>query len=89
MGAYTLGAYTRFAQGKGKISMSKYYGDMPCVNLNGIVHITVSGTKCACGRGWAYGKGRRSDGKFANIVWRTDDAVTCTKCKEKIRENKA
>lgn len=69
--------------------MSKYYGDIPCINLNGVVHITVSGTKCTCGREWAYGKGRRCDGRFVNIIWRTADAVTCAECKEKIKENKA
>lgn len=28
--------------------MAKYYGDIPCVKLNGIVHITKCATECLC-----------------------------------------
>ena len=47
--------------------MAKYYGDIPCVKLNGIVHITKCATECLCGQKWS---------------WRSLNAVTCEKCKE-------
>lgn len=62
--------------------MSKHYGDIPCVNLNGTIHITVSGTKCLCGAEYAYGRPNRTEKKCVNIIWRTLEAVSCTKCKE-------
>lgn len=60
--------------------MSKHCGDIPCANLNGIIHITISGTKCACGREWAYGRPSRSEKKCVNIIWREKEAVTCPDC---------
>lgn len=30
--------------------MAKFYGDIPCVKINGKIHITVGGTKCLCVR---------------------------------------
>lgn len=36
--------------------MSKYYGDIPCVKLNGIVHITKCATECLCGQKWSYSR---------------------------------
>lgn len=63
--------------------MSKHYGDFPCVNLNGKIHITVSGTQCLCGREWAYGRPSRSEKKCVNIIWRTINAVTCDECRAK------
>ena len=34
--------------------MAKYYGDIPCVKLYGIVHITKCATECLCGQKWSY-----------------------------------
>jgi len=62
--------------------MSKHYGDLPCVNLNGTIHITVSGTKCLCGGAYTYGRPSRTEKKCVNIIWRKPEAVSCTKCKE-------
>ena len=30
--------------------MAKYYGDIPCVKQNGIIHITKCATECLCGQ---------------------------------------
>lgn len=57
------------------------YGDMPCVNLSGIIHITKSATECLCGDTWKYGVINRA-GKSKNIIWRDLDRVNCEKCKE-------
>lgn len=58
--------------------MARYFGDFPCAKIGGCVHITVSGSKCLCGREWNY------DDSFAdkktNLIWRTIDAVTCPEC---------
>jgi hypothetical protein len=62
--------------------MAKYYGDIPCTKLNGIIHIIKSGTECLCGGKWQYGyinKDRPQE--KPNIIWRELDAVTCNKCK--------
>lgn len=62
--------------------MAQHYGDIPCVNLNGEIHITTSATQCLCGRTWKYGE-RSPDrpSKRSNIIWRSIDAVTCQECK--------
>lgn len=62
--------------------MSKHYGDIPCVNLNGVTHITTSSSKCACGQEWMYGHKNRG-GKYKNIIWRTLNAVNCPECIKK------
>jgi hypothetical protein len=70
-----------FHSERGK-KMAKYYGDIPCTKLNGIIHITKSGTECLCGVKWQYGyinKDRPQE--KPNIIWRELDAVTCNKCK--------
>ena len=59
--------------------MAQHYGDIPCVNLSGVIHATVSGSRCACGCEWHYGVSNRS-GKFVNIIWRSKDAITCKDC---------
>lgn len=63
--------------------MAKYYGDIPCARLDGIVHITKSATECLCGTRWKYGyiNKDRPQNK-SNIIWRELGAVTCGKCKE-------
>lgn len=61
--------------------MSKYYGNLPCVKLNGVIHITVSGTQCLCGGTYTYGRPSRSEKKCVNIIWRTFDVVTCDMCR--------
>ena len=57
------------------------YGDIPCVNLSGIIHITKSSTECLCGDSWKYGVVSRA-GKSKNIIWRNLDRVSCERCKE-------
>lgn len=67
--------------------MASNYGDIPCVNLSGEIHITISATRCLCGNEWKYGVTNRA-GKSNNIIWRDLDAVNCEKCKEiYIKEN--
>lgn len=63
--------------------MAKYYGDIPCVKLDEIIHITKSGTECLCGLKWQYGYiNKDRPQKKQNIIWREIDAVTCNECKE-------
>lgn len=63
--------------------MAKYYGDIPCVKQNGIIHITKCATECLCGQKWSYSRpSNREDFKTENIIWRNLNAVTCEKCKE-------
>lgn len=63
--------------------MAKYYGDIPCVKIGNLIHITVSGTLCLCGQNYSYGKYTNRN----NIIWREIDAVTCSKCKEKYKSS--
>ena len=65
--------------------MAKNYGDLPCVNINGTIHLTVSAKECACGASWHYGVSDRK-GKFQNIIWRDAKAITCQECLKKIEE---
>lgn len=62
--------------------MAKQYGDIPCVKIDGEIHITKSGTSCLCGRFYKYATVSRNDGHSVNIIWREMEAVTCRKCKE-------
>lgn len=63
--------------------MAEYYGDIPCVKQNGIIHITKCATECLCGQKWSYSRpSNREDFKTENIIWRNLNAVTCEKCKE-------
>jgi hypothetical protein len=57
------------------------YGDIPCIEISSIKHITKSGTECLCGQKYQYGMISR-DGKARNIIWRNINSVTCQKCKE-------
>ncbi|MBO5373689.1 MAG: hypothetical protein J6A75_13370 [Lachnospiraceae bacterium] len=63
--------------------MAKYYGDIPCTKLDGIIHITTSATECMCGKKWRYAHNNkdRYEEKH-NIIWRVLDAVTCDRCKK-------
>lgn len=64
--------------------MAKFYGDIPCVKINGKIHITVGGTKCLCGRKYVYGMAcSRETMSSRNIIWRTFNAVTCNECQRK------
>lgn len=65
--------------------MAKYVGDIPCVNLGGIIHITTSATKCLCGKEWHYGSLNYNGKKFSNIIWRSLNAVSCKDCKDQYR----
>ena len=61
--------------------MAKFYGDLPCAKLAGTIHLTVSGTRCACGRPWHYGMSySRTGAGFVNIIWRDKAAITCPEC---------
>jgi hypothetical protein len=57
-------------------------GGIPCYKdgLN-ITHITISGTKCLCGKTWSYGTIDRT-GHSNNILYRNINSVDCQKCKE-------
>lgn len=65
--------------------MARFFGDLPCANIGGMVHITVSATKLFCGGEWEYRSfwtqnfGRRL--KKTNIIYRKIDAVTCPECR--------
>lgn len=66
--------------------MAKYYGDIPCVRINNMVHITQNAISCLCGKEWSYGKPANRDSMQSNnIIWREIDAVTCDKCREVFR----
>lgn len=63
--------------------MAKYYGDLPCVRIENVIHITENAFRCVCGQSWSYG--RPTDREIlhnSNIVWRTMDTVTCEKCRQ-------
>ena len=55
--------------------MAKNYGDLPCVNIDGTIHLTVSAKECACGAPWHYGVSDRK-GVFQKIIWRHAKAIT-------------
>ena len=66
--------------------MAKYYGDIPCVKIGNLIHITVSGTLCLCGKRYSYGKPTSRDNlSSSNIIWRELEAVSCNICKKKYR----
>lgn len=63
--------------------MAKYYGDLPCVRIGNIIHITENAFRCVCGQSWSYGKPtNREKLCSSNIIWRTIDAVNCEKCRQ-------
>lgn len=65
--------------------MAKMYGDIPCVNISGVIHITVNSKECLCGHAWSYEAPflyAREGTKRTNIIWRRLEAVTCRRCKE-------
>ena len=65
--------------------MAKFFGDLPCANIRGTVHITVSATKLLCGRDWRYRPAWPQNFgrvlKNTNIIYREIDAVTCPECR--------
>ena len=63
--------------------MAKLYGDIPCVNLCGDIHITVNSKECLCGNSWSYEAPflDKPGVKRTNIIWRSIEAVSCSKCK--------
>ena len=64
--------------------MAKHYGDIPCVKIGNVIHITTSAVSCLCGKTYAYGKPKnRNNFSSSNIIWREIDAVTCSICKGK------
>ena len=64
--------------------MAKLYGDIPCVKINGIQHITISGTECLCGQPYTYGKPMsRHSMTCNNLIWRELESVTCETCRNK------
>lgn len=66
--------------------MAKHYGDIPCVNITSTIHITKSATECLCGASWKYGVVYRN-GTSNNIIWRSLEGVSCTKCKDLYKED--
>lgn len=65
--------------------MAKLYGDLPCVNIDGVVHLTTSAKNLACGGTWHYGVSIKGS-KFQNIIWRDKQAITCKECLKKLEE---
>lgn len=64
--------------------MAKLYGEIPCVKINGIQHITISGTECLCGQSYTYGRPiNRHDMTCNNLIWRELESVTCETCRDK------
>ena len=64
--------------------MDEKLKEYPCVEIDGVLHITVSGSRCACGKKYEY-----ADIDMANtivvrspLLWRTLQEVTCAMCLE-------
>ena len=68
--------------------MARNYGDIPCANIGGEIHITRSGTLCLCGIAWKCGF-HNTDRvqKSTNVIWRELDVVTCDKCRALYSQN--
>lgn len=62
--------------------MAKNYGDVPCVKICGIIHVTTSGISCLCGKSYTYATHGRNGESAKNIIWRELEYVSCPKCKE-------
>lgn len=61
--------------------MAKYYGDLPCVRIGNVIHITENAFRCVCGQSWSYGRPtERKSLHNNNIIWRDISAVSCEKC---------
>lgn len=56
--------------------------DHPCVNIENIIHITVSATKTLCGEDWVYSPIRERFKSTAakTIKWTSPDKINCQKC---------
>ena len=62
--------------------------EYPCVKIGEIIHITVSGSRCACGREYDYEE-QASSLKNTLIIrspllWRTLTEVTCPACRNEM-----
>lgn len=60
------------------------FDEYPCVNIGDVLHITVSGTTCACGREYVYAKELDSADTLivrSPLLWRTLSEVDCRKCR--------
>lgn len=65
------------------IKLAKLYGDIACVKLENVIHITKDSTKCLCGKEWCYGRAKnRTTMVTSNLIWRSINAVNCKKCAE-------
>ncbi|MNL91061.1 hypothetical protein D3C81_07890 [compost metagenome] len=65
-----------------------YKSDIPChKDGNRIVHITVSGVICLCGKKWGCGD-RDRHGKVTTVLYRDLNDVTCKECLRINKEEK-
>lgn len=48
------------------------FTEYPCVYIDGVVHITITGFDCECGETYEYAE--------HPLLWRTLLEVTCRKC---------
>lgn len=68
--------------------MAHYYGDIPCVKINNIVHIARDKEDCLCGEKWSYSVPVEKEAfSTRNIIWRELNAVTCKTCLTTWRKN--
>lgn len=50
--------------------MAKYYGDLPCVRIANVIHITENAFRCVCGQSWSYGRPTERESLHNNnIIW--------------------
>ena len=66
-----------------RMHMSEYT-EYPCIKIGETIHITVTGSKCACGRDYDYEEQATSPKDTVIIksplIWRTLSEVTCPAC---------
>ena len=67
------------------------FKEYPCVKVSGIIHITISGNKCKCGKNYRIEPMPESKDTLvvkSSLLWRTLPEVTCWKCKERAMEER-
>lgn len=61
--------------------------EYPCVEIDGILHITIDGNQCACGRSYSFATIPEPDRTLvikSPLFWRTLPEVECALCREAI-----
>ena len=61
--------------------------EYPCVKVDGTLHITVDGSRCACGMRYEYAHPLDSADTLvvpSPLLWRTISEVSCRKCRETV-----